>query len=449
VAQPIALSSPIPDQIGKTKAVIVGTVNSGTGLEGEVYAVSLRTGRVMSGWPVQTPGGIGVNSTPSIDGNKIYVGVGNAADNNGGYLAVSASRHARAWYSQVGAAPGSSRKAGVQGSIAVGDLDGTQSVVAGSLGQYANALNAANGARRPGWPWLSTDTEFSTPAIANLYSNHKNYVVDGAEQTAGSQEAQGGHLWVIDPNGTRGKGSANPKVSGANCAFTPNQGVMSSPAVGKFLKGDSIGITFGTGYDFHTATSLPSDSRKLFGLGPHCGLAWDRTLDGATYSSPALVDALGNNHLQIAEGTTQGFFPGNGSAEGGTAYLIDGATGGVYWSHNVGRPIIGSITSANLGGGHQDLLVPTTDGLVILNGKTGRQVLQLGAGVALLNSAVATDNNNGTVGITIAGTEHGTGMIEHFDILRTSGRLANESGSWPMFHHDAQLTGSTLPRLRA
>lgn len=442
-------SSPIPITIGKTKAFVVGVADISTGTEGRLYAVSLRTGRTVPGWPIGTPSNIGIESTPSVWGNDVFVGVGNAADNSGGYWAINARGHRQLWFKSAPTSPYTTGKAGVQGGLAVGVLDGHVSVAAGTLGQYFDARVAADGDNVVGFPWLSTDTEFSTPAIANLYGNGKNYIISGAEQTAGSHESQGGHLWVIDQNGTHGGGTANPHAKGANCAdSTFNQGVMSSPAVGRFLSKKGVGIAVGTGYDFHSATGLPSDSYRIYALNSHCGVAWNDTLDGVTLSSPALVDALGNGNLQVAEGTTRGIFPGNGSAASGTAYLMNGSNGATIWKHNLPSPIIGGITSANLGGGHQDLLVPTTNGLYILNGKNGAQVGYLGSHIDMQNSALVTDNSNGTIGITIVGNDaHGT-VAAHFDISGTKGNLADEGGAWPMFHHDAQLTGSTLPRVK-
>jgi hypothetical protein len=46
-----------------------------------------------------------------------------------------------------------------------------------------------------------------------------------------------------------------------------------------------------------------SNTNEVLALNPGCGLAWKSTLDGVTTSSPALVDALGNHGLQVAEGT--------------------------------------------------------------------------------------------------------------------------------------------------
>src|SRR5579875_626084 len=51
-------SSPIPITIGKTKALVVGVAEASSGTQGRLYALSLATGRSLSGWPVTSPGGL-------------------------------------------------------------------------------------------------------------------------------------------------------------------------------------------------------------------------------------------------------------------------------------------------------------------------------------------------------------------------------------------------------
>ena len=38
-------------------------------------------------------------------------------------------------------------------------------------------------------------------------------------------------------------------------------------------------------------------------------------------------------------------------------------------------------------------------------------------------------------------------MIEHYEVSRSNGSMVNETGAWPMFHHDPQLTGTPASRL--
>ncbi len=129
-------------------------------------------------------------------------------------------------------------------------------------------------------------------------------------------------------------------------------------------------------------------------------------------------------------------------------YALNGVTGSVIWrAADIGR-IIGSVVTADLTGqGYQDVLVPTINGLFILDGRTGQQVAEIGQGVGLQNAPLVTEDPGGGIGITLAGysgacgCQGGIGVVEHYTIAG-SGAEAVGSGSWPMFHHDPQLTGN-------
>ena len=425
----IAESSPVPATLDGVPAVVVGALN------GKVYALGLAGGGAVKGWPATDPGGAPIQSTPSVSGSTVYVGTGDAAHPSpGGYLALNANG-TKKWYRTIGRTPGSKKAPwGVQASLAVGTLQGTNAVVAGTLGQQELELRAATGATMPGFAWYQADTEFSTPAVTALYGNGRNYIVEGGDSTAGISYGiryqNGGHIRVLQAAGNAGK---QPPSHGLVCQFNTTQGVESSPAVGHFLKRGQEGIVVGTGTFYRGA----SDSDKLIAVGSHCGLAWEAKLDGSTLDSPALVDATGGNTLQVAEGTAT-------SGGAGTVYLLNGATGRTLWTHQVTGEVIGGITSANLGAGHQDLLVPTTRGLFVLDGKTGQQVALLGGGgtIGLQSSALVTDDADGHIGITVAGYNSKGGKLIHWEVGGTTGSLADEVGAWPMFHHDAHLSGA-------
>ena len=67
--------------------------------------------------------------------------------------------------------------------------------------------------------------------------------------------------------------------------------------------------------------------------------------------------------------------------------------------------------------------------------------------LGLQNAPLVTADPNGTIGITLAGyvisgmSSAGVGEIDHYEITGSNGPQAVASGSWPMFHHDPQLTG--------
>jgi hypothetical protein len=421
---PIALSSPIVANLAGGPAVVVGD------RAGHVFAYNLATGNPVPGWPVGT-GGVPVDSTPSVNptNGSIYLGVGNAATpTSGGYMAISPSG-GQEWFTNVDNPSTDTAPAhAVQASMAVGDLEGGDDVVAGSLGEVAQAMNASDGAILPGYPWFQADSDFATPALADLYG--QTDVIEGGDSTAGFAYGQsygdGGHLRIVVPTGNAFTG--NP-AGGVVCQYNTDQTVQSSPAVGPFLSGGTNGIVFGTGATYGGA----SNTNELIALNSHCAPQWIDNLGGVTTSSPALADVEGNGQLQVIEGT-----------KSDTVWALNGTNGAALWHTAVAGQVIGSVVTADLtGGGYQDVIVPTTAGVQILDGRSGQVVDTIGQFEGFQNSPLVTDDGNGSIGITIAGYgKENQGVIEHFEVVGSNGSLANEHGAWPMFHHDPQLTGN-------
>jgi outer membrane protein assembly factor BamB len=187
-------------------------------------------------------------------------------------------------------------------------------------------LSATNGALLSGFPWFQADSDFSTPALADLYSNGKTEIVEGGDSTAGLAFGQnylnGGHLRILSPSGNAGAAQPN---GGLDCEYNTNETVQSSPAVGEFFGSSStVGVVFGTGATYHQ-----SDTGKLIAVDSHCNLIWSASLNGNTKSCPALADVLGNGQLQVVEGTD------NGST--GSVYALNGANGAVLWQTPMNR----------------------------------------------------------------------------------------------------------------
>jgi hypothetical protein len=442
---PIAQSSPIPVTLGGQPSVVVGDRGS------RLYAFQLAgavpvtppavpTPVPVSGWS-STHADAPIDSTPSVasaaGGSEVLVGSGNDQfPQGGGYQAFGADGSLR-WITPVVNPPSDAvPSGGVFAGIAVGTLgpsgtDGT-SAVAGSLGQVAYALDPTSGSPLTGWPFLNTDSTHATVALADLYGTGRSEVVEASDQSAGFANGQtyhdGGMLRILSGTGN------------VICRSATDQVLDSSPAVGGVLAGGATGIVDGTGAFFPGA----SDTDAVVAYDTHCHRAWSTHLDGSTFSSPALSDVLGNGSLQVVEGTDAGV------NNGGSVYALDGATGAVLWSTVLPGPagrVIGSVTTADLfGQGYDDVLAPTTDGLDILDGRTGALVVQLdGPGngdLGLQNSPLVTADPNGTVGITLAGyIGPGPGRIDHFEVSGSNGAAAVAGDAWPMFHHDPQLTG--------
>ena len=424
----VVLSSPVMANLPGGPAVVVGDEG------GHVDALNLSNGHSVAGWPVSTAG-VPVDSPPSVSGGAVLFGSGNSGDPHaGGYEAVNGSG-GKLWFQAEADPPTNHNQLnGVQAGLAVGTLQNQTATVAGSLGQEMDAYNAATGTPLPGFPWFQADSMFSTAAIADVEGNGQNQIVDGGASTAGfgynTTYTAGGHIRILSQSGNTGQPEPN---GGLYCEYKTNQVVFSSPAVGQFLAGGSVGVVEGTSSEY----SGVSQTDELLAIDKNCNLKWADKLDGDTSSSPAVADVLGNAGLQVIEATNNG----NG---GGTVYALDGPTGRVLWSQPALGAVIGGVTTADLfNKGYQDVIVGSSGGTQILDGRTGQQVATLGVGlVDLQNSPLVTRDANGTMGITLAGYDGAAGVVDHFEVTGSNGALVNEPGAWPEFHHDAQLTGN-------
>ena len=299
------------------------------------------------------------------------------------------------------------------------------------MGQEEAAINAETGTMLRGFPWFTADSGFSTPALADLYGNGKTEIIEGGAQTAGLDYGvhygDGGHIRVLAPTGNAGTGSPS---GGLVCEHNTDQEVDSSPAVGPFLAGGATGVVSGTG----TYWPHASATDEVLALTARCKVVWSRKLDGATSSSPALADLFGTGQLDVVEGTATK----NGS---GTVYALNGVTGKVLWQAPAPGAVLGGPVAAQLNK-QMDVVVVGTAGAEILDGRDGSLMATLGRFIGYQNSALITDDPNGTVGITVAGyNAHDVGTVTHFEVLGSDGALVNAAGSWPEFHRDPQLNG--------
>lgn len=128
---------------------------------------------------------------------------------------------------------------------------------------------------------------------------------------------------------------------------------------------------------------------------------------------------------------------------GGSVYALNGTNGSVIWSQRITGEVIGGVVTANLGAGYQDVIVNSTGGAWVLDGRTGQMLAMLERGVGLQNCALVTDDPNGAIGITLAGyNAHNVGVVEHYEVTGSKGSMVDIPGSWPMFHHDPSLSGN-------
>ena len=387
---------------------------------------------------VEIPGAPPVDSTASVDpgSGNLHVDAGNAAaPGEGGYYAYSPNG-SLVW-NQIASNPPTDplNDIGVQASAS----EGSGVVEAGNLGQMTYALNAANGSHTVNWPQFSGDSVFSTAAVGDLYgTGGVNFVSGGASSNGfayGKHYSDGGHVRIYNDHG------------GLICKADTNEEVDSSPAVGPVLSGNAYGVAVGTGTFFPGA----GDENTVKMYDTHCNQVWSDKLPGATGGSPALANVQGNGQLAVVEGTVDG----DGT---GTVSAMNAANGALIWQADVPHAVYGSVTTADLtNSGYQDVIVPTSDGVYILDGQTGAPVANFddGSGNAgvlkgefygFQNSALVTADPNGMIGITLSGYfavggADVQGEVQHFEVTGSRGARLGEGGTWPQFHHDPQLTG--------
>jgi hypothetical protein len=453
----VAMSSPVEFEDNGGPAVEIGD------RQGYLYGLSLLTGTPLPGWStgtgastgpaqgctgrfnpgmpatgvtgIQVPGAPPIDSTASVGNGDLYFGGGNAASPvDGGYYAYTFNG-TEAWNQVVTNPPTDTLPdGGVAASLPI--ANGGSLVEGGSLGQMTYGLNPSDGAPTTGWPQFSADSVYSTAAAGDFYgTGSDDFAVGGASSAGfalGTHYSDGGHVRIYNDHG------------GLICSANTNEEVDSSPAVGPILSGGAYGIATGTGSYYPGV----SDENTVKVYDTKCNQVWSDNLNGTTGGSPALADVQGNGQLAVVEGTSAG-----------TVYALNAATGSVLWTANVPGEVIGSVTTADLNNsGAQDVIVPSTQGLFILDGPTGLQVahvddgtnsggvLPAGATYGFQNAPLVTADANGSIGITVGGYfgiggGQSQGIVQHFEVFGSSSSLADAAGGWPQFHHDAALTG--------
>lgn len=430
--KPVALSSPMVATLdGGGSSVLIGD------RAGYERAYHLSNGSGLSGWPVKT--GVPVDSTASVRGSgsgaRVYFGEGNSGSpSKGGYRALS-SVGKTAWYLQPKAEPGKAATRGVMSGLSIGNMQSDNSVIGGSMGQTQLLIDASTGKVGKGFPWFQADSNFTTPAVSDLGLHGRDLIAEGGDSTAGiafgKRYTNGGHIRILKATGNAGTGNQG---GGLRCEYNTTQVVQSSPAVGQFLSKGGWGIVAGTGKYYKGA----SDTNKVIAIDTSCHPIWKANLGGITDSSPALADVKGTGHNWVIQAARV-------SNTSSRVFALDGSNGKPLWSTTVPGGAYGGVTTADLTGlGYQDVIVPTVTGTYIIDGRSGKTVLKVGAGYGFQNSALVTNDPNGSIGLTLAGYNgKNQGVLLHYQFTNTGAKGANvnKKGAWPMFHHDPKLTG--------
>jgi outer membrane protein assembly factor BamB len=263
--------------------------------------------------------------------------------------------------------------------------------------------------------------------------------------TGSAAKPHEGGYEAFGPNGT-----LKWSVSVHNPGATYVSGVVASLAVGDLQGvwtsakleivnggGQTAGLAYNTHYIQGGHVRVLSRTGNEGYRQPNGGLICEYKPDESVESSPAVGPFLADGKEGIAVGT------GNYQHGGGSVYALNGATGAVMWRQSALGAVIGGVVTADLGSGYQDVIVASTGGAQVLDGKTGAVLAILERGVGLQNCALVTADPNGSIGVTLAG--YGPtdgGVVQHYELVGSSGAVVAEAGAWPMFHHDPYLSGN-------
>jgi hypothetical protein len=453
----VVASQPVMADLGLTPGfnqIIFGT------RQGDLYVLQHQNDGSWApapGWPQHL--GAHVASSPAIgdldgDGDlEIVVGYGSTFDttHDGGVAAFKADG-TRMW-TVTTAAILSWTHAPVQGTPAIGDVDGDgkMEVAFGSLDQHIYLVDGTTGANKPGWPVDAHDTVFSSPALYDIDGDGLPDIIIGTDahfEGPPINTPNGGVLQVLRFDGS--------PVAGFPKYF--DQVISSSPVVADIDGDGRPEIIFGTG-NFWGPNSTPMTTpvHQVYAL--HCDgspvAGWPVHVDGQVDTTPALADLNGDGHLEVIV-TDDNTGPSNNFHV--YAIKFDGT---VLWSAvpkdffgtnpalSAGQPVVGDV----LGDSHLEVLVPTNGEIAVFS-STGVQLTQGGPPYTNQKVSFGADTSLDNVFVGDLETNHADGKIEVLAISATPFPSAanlevfawnpvnsDNAAPWGMFRHTIDRVG--------
>lgn len=442
-------SSPLIEDLDGdgTPDVVVGAHN------GRLYAYNGIDGEPMwVGAALTTTSGI--DSSPSaadVDGDgrpEIFVGSGNAVANPGPGAILSFQHDGIPRYTQIlDDGKPTNPQPGIHSSPAIGDIDrdGSADITFGTLDiDSVWSIDANTGARKAGFPFSSGDTNFSTPALADLNGDGQTDFVIGNDQTPPTPQACG---------------TIRALTGEASQLFVKymTEIVRSSPAIGDVDGDGQNEIVVGTGNNWSnpintTAASQAAcpgaaDSTYIFVLAPDGSTQLRIGTGGNTFPSPALADYNGDGRMDIVIGTSTQTRP---AGLGGEVIVYDGATGAQMLRTFPGgarEDIVAGVSAADFDGdGKQDIAVATGSGTYVRQGGTGALIGQVNVGQlsSQATPAIADIDRDGKLDmVTASFRPAGGAILQRWETSTARGTVSSKS--WPTFHHDNRRTGNVTP----
>ena len=189
---------------------------------------------------------------------------------------------------------------GIFSSPAIGDIngDGAAEIVVGSYGQRVYAWSYT-GRMLPGWPYNNEDTVWSSPALADIDYDGVKEVVIGADSTGGVNwpYPPGGLLYVLDENGSVAPGfpKVTPEVTWSSPAVADINGD------GRY----EIVVGTGHYYTTQGTITTEGERVYAYDSQGNLLPGWPVSVAGDTFSSPAIGDIDGDGVKEIVIGTLQ------------------------------------------------------------------------------------------------------------------------------------------------